>query len=422
MKEDLLQYIWKFQYFNQQNLQGTKEEEIQVISPGVQNSNQGPDFTHARLKINKVIWVGQVELHIKSSHWHVHHHSSDDNYDRIILHVVYHHDMEILDQNGNQLVTLELQPRISNLLLERYRALMNKSQFIPCEKIITPLNKLVLQHWKSRLVAERLLSRSNDIVKELVNTHEHWEEVFWRMLAHNLGLKVNADQFYKIAKSLPVTLLAKHKSNVIQLEALLLGQAGLLEKNFEEKYPLLLQKEYRFYKVKYKLIPITEEMYFLRMRPANFPSLRLAQLAMLIHKSEHLFSKIREAESLQQIKKYFEVVANDYWHYHYCLDEISGFKEKKLGSKMIDSILINTVIPILFTYGLHHQIESFKEKAIQWLEKISAEKNAITNGFLNLGFSNKDAMDSQFLIQLKNEYCNQKLCLQCSIGNALLKK
>jgi hypothetical protein len=224
-----------------------------------------------------------------------------------------------------------------------------------------------------------------------------------------------------VAQTLPVTLLAKHKSSIIQLEALLFGQAGLLEKEFEEKYPVMLRKEYQFYQKKYKLIPVDGAFFFLRMRPANFPTIRLAQLAMLIHQSEHLFSRIKETGSLSEIKKMFELVANDYWHYHYNFDEQKDFKEKTLGKQMGDNIIINTVVPMLFSYGLHHNEEHFKEKAIAWLSELSAEKNTITRGFEKLEFDNKNALDSQALLQLKNEYCNPKFCLKCAVGNSILK-
>ena len=227
--------------------------------------------------------------------------------------------------------------------------------------------------------------------------------------------------FRKVAESLPLNILAKHKNNIIQIESLLFGQAGLLEKDFEEKYPGMLQKEYRFYQKKYKLKPVDGELFFLRMRPANFPTIRLAQLAMLIHNSEHLFSKIKETDSVEEVKRMFSLEANDYWHYHYIFDEKTDHKIKKLGSQMINNIIINTIVPILFSYGLHNNDEFYKEKSIKWLEEIAPEKNAITKGFENLGYANKSAFDSQAFIELKNHYCNEKLCLKCAIGNSLLR-
>jgi hypothetical protein len=420
MKERLLQYIWQFQHFNKNELTTVDGEPLQIIHHGSFNTNQGADFSEAKIKIAKTTWAGNIELHIKSSDWNLHNHSVDKNYGNVILHVVWQHDKEI-NIAGNNLPTLELQSRISKLLLNKYEELMNATSFIPCENHAHTINQLTLLSWKQRLLAERLEYKSTIIFSFLKQNNFHWEETFWWLIAKNFGIKVNADAFEKIARSLSINILAKHKNQIHQLEALLFGQAGLLEKEFNEEYPRMLQKEYQFYKKKYKLEQPQLQLFFLRMRPANFPTLRLAQLAMLISNSTHLFSKVKESYSISEIKKLLEVTANDYWHYHYVFDETSAFKKKKLGAQMINNILINTIIPILFTYGFHHNDQQYKDKAIAWLEDISPETNVITKGFEALTFSNKNSFDSQAYIQLKNEYCNNKRCLECAVGNALLK-
>ena len=422
MKEDILHYIWKFQYYNCNELRTTNGDSIQVIHPGTHNVNQGPDFIEAKIKINNTLWAGNVELHVNSSHWNQHNHSADTNYNNIILHIVWNHDVEIKDANGTNLPTLELQSRVSKLLLEKYRQLLETAQFIPCEKLKHSVSDLSFTSWKQRLVAERLIRKSENILEILKQTNDHWEETFWWLIAANFGLKVNSEMFKKMAQSLPLNILAKHKNSVLQIESMLFGQAGLLGKDFKEKYPAMLRKEYEFYQKKYKLKPVDGELFFLRMRPANFPTIRLAQLAILIHNSEHLFSKIKETHSIIEIKKMLALEANDYWHYHYVFDEETDYKVKKLGKQMIDNIIINTIVPILFSYGLHHNEELYKEKAIKWLEEISPEENAITKGFEKLKYTNTNAFDSQAFIQLKNEYCNYKLCLQCAIGNSILSK
>ncbi len=422
MQENLLQYIWQFQYFNKAKLATAAGESIQVIHPGNMNTNQGPDFIAAKIKIGNTTWAGNVEIHINSSGWVLHSHSADSNFNNVVLHVVWNDDAAIKDKDGNDLPTLELKSRVSKLLLDKYRMLMEAPHFIPCEKQVQQINELVLTNWKQRLVAERLTAKSQKIFSILHETNFHWEETFWRLIAANFGLTVNSGLFQQIAKNIPVTILAKHKSNIQQVEALLFGVAGLLNFNFMEKYPLMLQKEFSFYQKKYKLKIVDGSISFLRMRPANFPTIRLAQLAVLIHESEHLFSKIKNASSLKAVKEMISVTANDYWHYHYIFDEESGYKEKKIGSQMVNNIIINTVVPVIFSYGLHHGDESCKAKSIQWLEEVSPEKNVITKGFENLNFSNKTAFDSQSFLQLKNEYCNKKLCLSCAIGNSLLKK
>lgn len=422
MKEDLLQYIWKFQYYNRNELHCTNGEKLMIIFPGIHNNNQGPDFSQAKIKIGNTIWAGNLEVHINSSHWNLHEHTGDEHYKNVILHVVWHHDTEIKDASGNNLPTLELQSRISNIFLEKYRQLMNNTQFIPCENQVKGVSKIVIDNWIQRLSAERLIAKSAHILSIFEETNHHWEETFWWLISANFGLKINSHFFQKIARSLPLSVIARHKHHLIQVEALLMGQAGLLSGEPEDKYAAMLTKEFLFYKNKYKLKPIDGELFFLRMRPANFPTIRLAQLAKLIVESEHLFSMIKETESVNDVKKMFMVSANDYWHYHYIFGQKSGFKVKVLGKQMIENILINTVVPVLFAYGLYQNDIILKEKALKWLEEIAPEKNSITKGFEALGFENKNAADSQAFLHLKKEYCDNKRCLECAIGNAILKR
>ncbi len=421
MKERLLQYIWQFQYFSKSELTTVNGDTLQILSAGILNTNQGPDFLSAKIKSGTTTWAGNIELHIKSSDWNLHKHSIDNNYSNIILHVVWLHDKEITDAKGNVLLTLELQSRVSNLLLSRYQELMNASNFITSENEIGRVNELVFNSWKLRLLIERLQKKSAVIFNKLEQNNFHWEEMFWWMLAKNFGTTINGEAFESIAHSIQVNILAKHKNQIHQLEALLFGQAGLLNKEFKDDYPLMLQREFTFLSKKYKLQLPNAALLFLRMRPANFPTIRLAQLAMLIHKSHHLLSAIKEACTVGEIEKLLNVTANDYWHCHYMFDEQASFKMKNTGEQMINNILINTVVPVLFAYGLHYNEQAYKDKALKWLEDISAEKNRITKGFEALHVSNKNAFDSQALIELKNEYCDKKRCLECAVGNSILK-
>ena len=416
MTERLLQFIWQFQYFSKSELTTTTDESVQVLFAGQYNTNQGPDFLDAKIKIGKTLWAGSVELHIKTSDWTKHNHQRDKNYSNVILHVVWEDD-----GMKNDIPVLELNSRVSKILLQRYEELMNSSSFIPCENSIHTVRDITWKSWKDRLLAERLMRKAKTVETYLQQNNYHWEETFWWLLARNFGMKVNADAFEAVAQSIPINILAKHKTQIQQLEALLMGQAGLLEGKFSEDYPNLLQREYKFLKEKYNLKPIHHPVHFLRMRPGNFPTIRLAQLAMLISASAHLFSKIKEAATVKEISKWFDVTANDYWHYHYRFDEASAFKKKKLGAAMIDNIIINTVAPVLFAYGTYHDENKYKEKALKWLEKTAAESNNITKGFQELNIENKNAFDSQGLIELKNEYCNKKRCLDCAVGNALLR-
>ncbi len=416
INERLLQFIWQFQYFNKSELETIAGEKVQVLFAGQLNSDQGPDFSDAKIKIGKTIWAGSVEIHINASDWIKHNHQHDKNYNNVILHVVWEND-----RMNNSIPIIELKERISKILLKRYEELMNSSSFIPCEQGISSVKELTWRSWKERLLAERLLRKSQIVETYLKQNKLHWEESFWWLLARNFGIKVNADLFEEIARSVSINILARHKNQIHQLEALLLGQAGLLNEEFADEYPKMLKKEYQFLKNKYQLHSVNSPVFFLRMRPGNFPTIRLAQLAMLIKDSSHLFSKIKEARSVKEIKEWLDVTANDYWHYHYKFDEETTYRKKKLGAAMIDNIIINTVCPVLFAYGKYHDENKYKEKALKWLEQTAAELNNITKGFQLLSVENKNAYDSQGLIELKNEYCNKKKCLDCAVGNAILK-
>ncbi|MES2848029.1 MAG: DUF2851 family protein [Bacteroidota bacterium] len=418
MNERLLQYIWQFQYFNLSDLTTQQGEALSIINAGLLNKNQGPDFLDAKIKTVNTTWAGNIELHVFSSDWKNHGHSEDENYKNIILHVVWKDDADM----KLAFPVLELQNRVSKVLLEKYDTLMQAPAAIPCEKQISNVDDLTWSNWKQRLQVERLIEKSEPVAAHLAATNNHWEEVFWRMLAKNFGIKVNAEAFEKIAINLPVTILAKHKNQIQQLEALLLGQANVLTGSFEDDYCTMLQKEYWFLQKKYSLKPISISLHYLRMRPSNFPTVRLAQLAMLIHQSSHLFSKIIASSSVKEIKQLLDVTANDYWHYHYLPGEPSPFKKKNLGKQMIDNILINTVVPVLFAYGHYSGEGKYKDRALDWLEQIAAEKNNITKIFSSAGIAIRSAFDSQSLIQLKNNYCNNKRCLECAVGNNILKR
>lgn len=418
MTERLLQYIWQFQYFNAKDLLTEEGESLQVIHPGTLNTNQGPDFTDAKIKIDNTVWAGSTELHINTSDWKNHKHSADKNYRNVVLHVVWNADVDL----ELPFSTLVLQDKVPKMLLHKYAELMNADSFIPCEKNIQSVNELTWQSWKERLLVERLEAKTKQVFDYLDKNNNHWEETLWWLMAKNFGIKLNSVAFEKIAQSISINILAKHREQVHQVEALLFGQAGLLDFKFTEDYPKLLQREYQFLKNKYNLKKIEGSLVFLRMRPLNFPTIRLAQLAMLVHESLHLFSKLKESRELKEVRSLLQLTANDYWHYHYVFDEPTAFKKKKLGNQMLDNILINTVIPVLFAYGHYHNENIFKDKALKWFEEIRAEKNTITKGFTLLHVANKTAFDSQSLIQLKNEYCNKKRCLDCSVGNLLLRK
>lgn len=414
--ENLLQFIWQYQYFNTSSLTTTSGEKIQIANAGQLNTHQGPDFLDAKIKIGSTLWAGSVEIHQKTSDWNKHNHQIDNNYSNVILHVVWD-----ADDFDNNIPVLELKGRVPGILLERYDDLLHANSFIPCEKSIHNIKQITWISWKDRLLAERMIRKSEKVLKHLQQNNFHWEETFWWLLASNFGAKVNSESFEAIAQSIPLQVLAKHKNQIHQIECLLFGQAGLLNEIFSEEYPQLLKKEYTFLKKKYQLQPICMPVYFLRMRPGNFPTIRLAQLAALIHQSIHLFSKMKEAQTVTDVRNWLLVTANDYWHYHYQFEDESVFRKKKLGVSMIDNIIINTICPILFAFGNFNQNELFKVRALNWLEQIAAEKNSIIKGFENIKIRSKNAYDSQALLELKNAYCAKKRCLSCAIGLSILK-
>ncbi len=432
MKENLLQYIWKFKYFNSNELTGCNGEKIEIIRPGTQNFNQGPDFLNARIRINETLWVGNVEVHINSREWNQHGHHRDEIYTNVILHVVWHFDGEVRDKLGNTLPTLVLEDRVSKTLLERHQILMEKEQkeesrFIPCENLLHPsiLDPLRMEAWKNRLVAERLEAKAKKVFEVLEKTSYHWDETMWRMMAANFGGNLNGEFFKRIAETVPQKILARHKNQLIAIESILFGQASLLNDEFTDPYPLMLKKEYDFFLKKYKFQKVDGNVLFGRTRPANFPTIRLAQLASLVYKSSHLFSRIKDLETVKEIKNEMKTEPNDFWLYHYKLngDGVQNTPLKKeLGNQMIENIIINTICPILFAYGIFNNDTIIKEKALDWLMQIRPENNKVTRGFQKLGIENRNAFDSQALVQLKKYYCEQKRCLECTIGNLILSR
>ena len=419
MTEKLLQFIWQFRHFNQHPLHLESGEQVLILSTGFLNSNQGPDFLQGRIKIEDTIWIGNIELHLKSSDWKKHAHETDSNYTNVILHVVWEYDSPIPEKN---IPTLVLQQNVPKVLLEKYKEWMESPSVIPCKKNISQVNELVWISWKERMLAERLERKSIRIKECLNQNNEHWEETLWWQIAGNFGMKINTSAFEAIARSLPIQILAKHKNQIHQIEALLFGQAGLLAPNNREAYPKMLFKEYQFLNRKYHLAPVYEPVHFLRMRPGNFPTIRLAQLAMLIHMSSHLFSKFKEIKTTAEICQLLTVTANDYWHQHYVFDEISSFKKKTLGRQMTDNIIINTIVPIMFCYGSLHADENCKTKALNWLAETATEQNAIIDSWKQIDILPENAFDSQALLELRTQYCDEKKCLECAIGNNLLKK
>jgi len=418
-----LHYVWKFRLFDRAELKTTDGEEIEIFSAGMAHTDGGPDFQNARIRIGETTWAGNVELHISSGDWQRHGHQTDGAYSSVILHVVYRDDAP-LEIAGRKIPTLELHDRISEELYSKYHQLIfSNQQFIPCEGSIHTVDDLTMRNWLTRVLVERMEKKSAAVIAALNLTKGDWEETFYRFLAANFGFKVNALPFELMAKSLPQIILAKHKNDPKQIEALIFGQAGFLEDDFDDEYPRKLKEEYHFLRKKYQLTPVEKHLWkFLRMRPQNFPTIRLAQFAALVHRSNHLFSKILEVRDVAALRELFNgLQVNTYWETHYRFDAESKPSPKNIGAGAVDILLLNTVAVFLFSYGKHLQKQHYINRSLQLLEYLPAEKNNITDDFVNLGLKINSAFESQGVLELKNSYCNHKKCLHCAVGNKILK-
>jgi hypothetical protein len=429
MTEEFLWYIWKLRLFDAIDLKTTDGESIYIIKPGEHNTDSGPDFFNARIRINSTEWAGNVEVHTNASDWHKHKHTLDKVYDNIILHVVHEEDLKLSRKDGELIPTLELKNRIPESVYGKYLQIRSGKDWIPCGKQIASVDKFILNNWLDRLLVERLERKSTEITDSLKQNKSNWEETFYQVLARSFGHKINSEPFGLLAKSLPVSILGKHKNSLSQIEALLFGQAGMLEiaptlkgGKKQDAFFLELQKEFKFLKQKFNLIPVESSLWkFMRLHPPNFPTIRISQFANLTFSSSHLFSKTLEVDSADQLIQLLQTETSDYWQTHYRFDKITPKKKKKLGADTINTIIINTIVPFLFIYGKERSEEKFCDQALSFLEKLESEKNSIVSKWNSIGITVKNAYETQALLQLKNEYCSKKKCLQCGVGSALLK-
>ena len=422
MKEEFLHYIWQFQLLNSIELTTNAGDAIQVIKTGEKNTNAGPDFFSGQLKIGKTIWAGNIEIHINSSDWNKHKHQDDSAYDNVILHVVFNHDTEVFTSKNRKIQVLELANLVNETLFEKYQSLVGEKRKIPCQHFLPTIDGFTLRNWQDRLVVERLERKADEIVNSLEETVNDWEETFFRLLAKNFGFKVNALPFEQVAKALPYKYLKKHNDNLFQLEALLLGQAGYLEANLVDDYAMSLQTEYCFLKTKFNLKPIENHLWkMFRLRPSNFPTIRLVQFAKLIHGSSYLFSNCVESSSLREVRKLLDVHLSGYWENHFQLDKPSVTSSKTLGESSVNILIINTIVPLMFQFGKRKNKPERMEKALEFLHEIKAEKNSIISNWESNGIKVESSFVSQAMIHLKNEYCDKVRCLDCVLGNKILK-
>lgn len=421
MNEEFLQYIWQFQKFDHTSLQ-VDGSEIQVMHPGYRNTDAGPDFFNARIKIKETIWAGNVEIHVNASDWEKHNHSNDKAYENVILHVVWKNDKNIKGYNDNTLPCLCLEEHVSKSALAQYRNFMQSKQWIACENLLQQVDSFKKEAWLQRLLIERLEEKSQRVLDIFKYENNNWINTIYRFLALNMGFKLNNQAFELLANVLPFEYLAKHADNLFQLEAMIFGQAGMLNNSFTDIYPQKLKKEYEFLQQKFSLKPIDSSIWrFMRIHPNNFPTIRLAQFAAIIHNAQHIMPLIFDYTNAENIKLLFNAEASAYWHTHYLFDKPTNSRSKKLGESAISLLIINFIAPLYAAYSKAKGDYTYMEKAVDLLNNTKGEKNNIITRWGALDFNTSNAAHTQALLQLKNTYCNHKKCLQCSIGNMLLK-
>tara|TARA_B110000046_G_scaffold185987_1_gene231067 strand:- start:17442 stop:18716 length:1275 start_codon:yes stop_codon:yes gene_type:complete len=422
MNEEFLYYIWQYKLFSKRDLCTTENQQITILKSGIHNKNSGPDFLNSQVNIDDQLWAGNVEMHVKSSDWYLHKHEEDVNFDAVILHVVWEHDSVVFMKNNKPLPTLALKHFVDEKLLLNYKSLIDRQQsWILCENQIQNMDTFLIDNWLERLYFERLEQKSIFIKELLQQTNHDFEAVLFHLIAKNFGLKVNGDSFLQLAKSIDFSVVRKVCFDEQKLTALFFGQAGFLEKEVEVSYYRQLKKEYEYLKHKYNLEPIANEQFqFFRMRPHNFPTIRIAQLASLFFTHQNLFSKLMSITKKEEFYTLFSFSIQEFWKTHFTFESISKKSLKKLSKAFIDLLLINTIIPLKFVF-LQSRGEVDEEEIMQLIKQLSSEKNSIISNFFDLKIKSKTALESQALLELKNNYCTKKRCLECAVGNNLLR-
>lgn len=423
--ERLLHYTWEHRLLTPGPLRTTNNEPIEIIDPGLRNTNAGPDFFNAKIIINETLWVGNIEIHTKSSEWYRHGHEHDEAYANVILHVAENIDKQVYNCKGK--VIPQLQISVPEKVSIHYNELIREESYPPCHAIIRSLSKLTIHSWMSALQTERLEEKALQIRSRLESCNGDWENAYFITLARNFGFGINGDVFEEWAHHIPLQAIAKHRDNLFQIEAIFMGQAGLLdsssltdyykEEAMKDGYFQALEKEYQFLSHKFSLTPINRSHWnFLRLRPQNFPHIRLAQLANLYYTQKTGLSHLLDVQTPEEARSLFTIGVSPYWEQHYTFGSTSHECTKTLQKNSLDLLLINTAVPILFAYGCNHMDESICERAIEFLEAIKPENNYITRSWKQGGIEVETAADSQALIQLRKQYCDRKDCLRCRFG------
>ncbi len=423
MREDLLHFIWKYKKLELGNLVTSKNEKIQIVDFGTLNHLAGPDFFNAKVNIDGQLWAGNIEIHIKSSDWFAHGHEEDTNYDNVILHVVWQDDTSVFRKDNSEIPTLELKNYISEILLKRHQKLFDKKDvgFINCEKSIGTIDSFIVQNWLERLYFERLERKSNLVLELLKQSNNDWEKVLFSLLSKNFGLKINGDSFMGIAQALDFSVVRKIRNETVALESVLFGLAGFLEdRTIVDSYYIELKKKFAFLKNKFDIQRIgVQKPEFFKLRPPNFPTIRLSQLANLYEEHQNLFDEIIHTSSLDDVYKVFNITASKYWDNHFTFGKESKKSRKRLTTKFIDLLIINTLLPLKFCYAKHLG-KDVNDEILRIISSIKREDNSVVHNFMKLNVDLKNAKDSQSILQLYNEYCVENRCLECAVGSSLL--
>ncbi len=422
MNEDFIQFVWQFMRFDASDIKTDDGEPVGILNQGILNTDSGPDFSSGRVFIGDIEWVGNIEIHTIASDWNAHGHQHDSAYNNVILHVVYENDQSIFDESGRKVPTIELKNRIDPQSIHAWEKLCRSKHQVACQNELVTIEDIVVQQTLNRNLIQRLERKTAEIEQVCVQSNNNWEYVLYNILCRGFGFRVNGLPFSILSSTLPFRLVESTRHNQFQLEALLFGQAGFLEEEFEDDYPDMLKKEFQHLKNKHQLQPLSKSVWKMsRMRPNNFPVLRIAQLAAILCRVPKLFRQVLECKDYDELKSIFnDHPPHAYWQNHSSFDKGIPSRSATIGVSSIDTLIINSIAPFVFHYGRVHTREDLSELALKLLYEIPPEKNGIIRSWRELGIHARNAADSQALIQLKNENCSRKKCVSCAIGTKLL--
>lgn len=423
MKEDFVQTVWKFQLFNQQEFKSIDGQSIRIVHPGYSHINAGPDFIAAKIYIDDLLWVGNVEIHTHSSEWYAHHHQHDEAYNNVILHVVFSYDGKpCYTQNNSCLNTLELKSYIDKSIIEKYEQLAEDMRVLPCKHWWNKIDESIIEQWLERMCISRLEVKCEEYSERLMHLNQHWDQLFFEILARQLGFHVNSEPMERLARSIRTEWFQKNTDNPLFIEAILFGQAGMLNRKFVDEYPNRLKEEYQFISKKFDLQALENSTWkFSKLRPSNFPSIRIAQLASILQKHPRFFSECLAIDTIEEAYDFFNVGTHNYWDTHYVFEKESKAKEKNIGEESIYQLILNCICTVWILYGNIKNEDAYIQKALDLMEILKVENNRYVSMFYETEYHFSNCIHSQGLRYLWEYYCDDKKCLNCTIGIQGLK-